>query len=861
MDFRYMEYLKENNKYYVESLNEEKLYILDYELKNYNLLDLDGHWIMCSLIGDVIPKQGWKIHLTAKLDEANELLNVVAKYAFENRISFKYVRSEEQLFLKNSKYGDRSSSGKFITIYPHNIEEFILTMENLDTLTKKFSNGPYIFSDKRWKTGNVFFRYGGFQQILKKDGSTYMYCIENNKGELVEDKRKPYYYLPDFIKEPIEIKEMEKQLPNNEVGKEKFMEYNIKSAIHFSNGGGVYEAIKKDSKIKVLIKEARPQAGLDAHKFDAVNRLENEINILKKTLKSDFTPDYIDSFTVWENLFLVEEFIEGGSLNDWIARNYPFSFDSINTNDYLQNAKKIINNIYEGLLNVHDLGVGIGDLQPSNIIIDENFNIKFIDFETSTLLTERLRPGLVTPGFVDKRTQNVEEGDWFALLQIIKHLYLPIGSVELLSDEFRKRHIMYIKNIFGHETYDFIVEMQKKCLKKANFKSKELLKSLEIDMRNSDLLELDDINSINEKIINGIQTDIKASNDVFAHGDIRMYEHKMGKFNILTGAYGVILAMYIQNKVDGEIKNWIKKNLIFDEYDEYGLFTGKTGIAAVLHNVGYKKESQSIIEDTLRYLNVNINNIKDISILSGLSGIGLFLISCYKSSNFSELKYKIKQCIYVIKDKIIEQYNENYIPNSYDLDFVPLGFFESWTGAAYFITEFIQSFNENSIIDIAIEMIKTDLSKCEESPLDGSLNMSDGNRLLPYILGGSAGIVFAIDKLSELDIFDFEKEKNKILKVINSRCYYGMGLFRGAGSMFTLIPFIYDEEEHEKYMKVALEKLNLFVSSEDNNNFYIPGDFSYRFSSDIFSGSAGISVAIYDILYNKKMSWLPLIKD
>ena len=48
MDFRYMEYLKENNKYYVESLNEEKLYILDYELKNYNLLDLDGHWIMCS---------------------------------------------------------------------------------------------------------------------------------------------------------------------------------------------------------------------------------------------------------------------------------------------------------------------------------------------------------------------------------------------------------------------------------------------------------------------------------------------------------------------------------------------------------------------------------------------------------------------------------------------------------------------------------------------------------------------------------------------------------------------------------------------------------------------------------------------
>ena len=54
----------------------------------------------------------------------------------------------------------------------------------------------------------------------------------------------------------------------------------MKSALHFSNAGGVYLALK-DNK-KVVLKEGRQQAGLDANQKDGFTRVKNEATILKK---------------------------------------------------------------------------------------------------------------------------------------------------------------------------------------------------------------------------------------------------------------------------------------------------------------------------------------------------------------------------------------------------------------------------------------------------------------------------------------------------------------------------------------------------------------------------------------------------
>lgn len=82
--------------------------------------------------------------------------------------------------------------------------------------------------------------------------------------------------------------------------------------------------MQKSTGLKVVIKEARPEAGLDANYRDAVYRLKKEDYVLRKLKFSKYTPDYIDFFKAWENYFLVEQFVEGGQLTSWISKNYPF---------------------------------------------------------------------------------------------------------------------------------------------------------------------------------------------------------------------------------------------------------------------------------------------------------------------------------------------------------------------------------------------------------------------------------------------------------------------------------------------------------------------------------------------------------
>ena len=54
----------------------------------------------------------------------------------------------------------------------------------------------------------------------------------------------------------------------------------FEQTLHFSNGGGVYAAVDKRTGERVILKEARPHAGLAADGSDAVARLRREHDFL-----------------------------------------------------------------------------------------------------------------------------------------------------------------------------------------------------------------------------------------------------------------------------------------------------------------------------------------------------------------------------------------------------------------------------------------------------------------------------------------------------------------------------------------------------------------------------------------------------
>src|SRR5690606_15984733 len=118
-------------------------------------------WLSYSPVGLILPKQGWKVHISACLDNAVRVLEKVWDYCLEHQLAFKFLRSPRVLLMRNSKYAGRGSSGKFITVYPRDDAETEKVCRELDQLLAG-EPGPYILSDVRWGDGPVYVRYGGF---------------------------------------------------------------------------------------------------------------------------------------------------------------------------------------------------------------------------------------------------------------------------------------------------------------------------------------------------------------------------------------------------------------------------------------------------------------------------------------------------------------------------------------------------------------------------------------------------------------------------------------------------------------------------------------------------------------------------
>ena len=149
-----------------------------------------------------LPKQGWKIHSSGTLDNAEEIVSIVWDYCVPRGIPFKFVRSRQLLLLRNGKYADRGSSGKLATIYPSDEQQFeTIAIELASLLGGKA--GPYILSDLRWGDGPLFVRYGGFvDQWCVGPTGQLVPAINDPDGNLVPDRRGPTFYVPPWAPLP-----------------------------------------------------------------------------------------------------------------------------------------------------------------------------------------------------------------------------------------------------------------------------------------------------------------------------------------------------------------------------------------------------------------------------------------------------------------------------------------------------------------------------------------------------------------------------------------------------------------------------------------------------------------------------------
>ena len=148
------------------------------------------------------PAQGWKIHASATMDNADRVLDTVWEYCVARGISFKFLRSSSALFARVGKYAPRGYAGKLVTIYPENDAacEKILTElgEQLDG-----EPSPYILQRPALGQGAAVRPVRRVHQPVHggRHGEV-VEAIADAEGNLVPDRRGPVFHIPPWVTLP-----------------------------------------------------------------------------------------------------------------------------------------------------------------------------------------------------------------------------------------------------------------------------------------------------------------------------------------------------------------------------------------------------------------------------------------------------------------------------------------------------------------------------------------------------------------------------------------------------------------------------------------------------------------------------------
>lgn len=343
----------------------------------------DGFWFYVQPPDHQPRTQGWKLHVSATPLSAALVTVRAAEVLVGAGCAFKVTIGLPQLLELNSINCDRGSSGKVITAYPRDDEQFVQLAEQLHRATEHLP-GPAILSDRPYRPGSIVHcRYGAFtgHMVLSNDG-TYESMLRTPDGRLVHDERLAWFSPPHWAPCPLEGNQGTRsstQTAGPVLLADRFV---IRQAIRHGNKGGVYLGLDQATGEDVVIKQARPHTGAMLDGTDARDLLRHEAALLERLAPYGFTARPVSLFEQDGHLFLAQEQIAGTTLFHWVAeRETDAEALGEQTAVPLDEVFPVAEQILTLITTMHAEGLVLRDLSPTNLMITPNGVLKLIDLE------------------------------------------------------------------------------------------------------------------------------------------------------------------------------------------------------------------------------------------------------------------------------------------------------------------------------------------------------------------------------------------------------------------------------------------------------------------------------------------------
>ncbi|WP_354644717.1 class III lanthionine synthetase LanKC [Kitasatospora camelliae] len=797
-------------------------------------------------------EQGWKIHVSARLERAQDVLDVVADTCFAEGVPFKHVSAHFFFLALHHKHGARSQSGKFCAVYPPDTPAAERLLALLaDAL--RGEEGAYVLTDRRYRDSRtVHYRYGAFgrRSRLLPDG-TGEPLLTDGHGREVPDLRLPYFVLPEGVTDPFVAEE-----PAPHRGAIRLRDYEVVQVLQPSNAGGAYQARDTRTGRLVLIKEARPHNGYTWDGVSAQERLRREYDALTAVhaVAPGVCPEPLDHFTEWEHDFLVMEYVEGLPLVKWINRSSPVLLADRPAADfdrYHADCRRILATLDTALGRIHALGIRFGDVSPGNVIVTPAGDARLVDFESVT--PQDTRPARMgTPGFAPPpglaaghHSTDPVLTDRYGLSALALTLLAPFhNGPQLTSANFALlRRDLAATGPVPHDLWQRATAFQR---------SGEDPPSTLPGPEEVDADPLGCLTRLAERTASGLLALADTDRTDWAFPPSPQAFHT----NTVCVAYGTAGVVHALHRAGLPVSDEVDKRLRRDALAAAdalppGLAVGSAGVGRVLARAGHLDEAI----DLLRAADGHPLTGTTTTLAGGRAGVGLAWLALHRRTCDPHHLERAAAA----GDAILHTADLAPTLGAHDAR----GLFHGRSGLALFLHHLARATGEQRYLAAGRGLLHEELDRAVELP-DGSLSFADNavnRRVMPYLATGSAGIGTVLLRYAAATTDErCTTALPRVLADVRKVSAVQAGLHDGfAGLVYLLAEhadFTGDDADRRDAVRLATGLLKYAVPHGDGVRWLGTG--SLRFSADVASGSAGILLALHRALHGPGDDWFTL---
>lgn len=819
-----------------------------------------GPWYTCTPPPPAIrPDQGWKIHISATLSNSASILTTAARRLIPTGTAFKFAADRFLLYILNSKRWQRGGSGKFITIYPGDIDVFKELTEKLYSVLVGHS-GPYILSDRRYKDSSVvYYRYGGFSRMadLNVKGNARP-MIRTPDGGWMPDERQAYYSPPQWVTDPFETSPS----PPQESRTLRGGRYSLQGVLAFSNSGGVYLATDTATGDRVVIKEARPFTNLYLNGQDSVALLKKEHRLLSLLERTGMAPRPLDFFKEWEHYFLVEEFVEAQPLrttateNNVVLRTRPSLDDVERFADYFRRTYSRVARVIQ---TVHSHNIVFTDISHNNILIRRsNQEPVLIDFEAAYERGIDEPTPMFTPGFAsEQQRQGVVakfEDDLYALGALMIAAITPMMAMNPLHPEAHERFLEMLAREYGlpanirHVISGLMHPVPSRRPSLAEVIDR-LSEAWHPTLPRPSAYEADSICSpflVKRILAHILSTPTYTRKDRLFPGDPAVFS--TNPLSVAYGACGVAYALKeMLGEVPREITDWILERERSAALYPPGLYVGLAGIAWTL--LALRKRDEAKAAAAMAHEHRLASDSADV--FYGLAGLGMAELKMFAESGEEVYLAWARETGEKILRLRCESESGCWWPYAGDVYY---GLAHGASGVALFLLYLYLATNDDRFLSVGRMALEYDLNNARRSR-DNALTwtMGGGSRTVtPYWRHGGAGVGMVTlryhcvtgEPRYRTVLEDIAADSDRKYTIFPGR-FFGLA---GLGDFLLDMSACFPEATvyREMARKVA-SGITLFrVDRADGTAF--PGEDLLRLSCDFGTGSAGICLFLHRLL-------------